>query len=246
VSIASKIIVALDTSMAAEAGSLIAMLPDCHLFKVGPHFLFDPDSCGQIFDRNHNDGFPGETHDDIGFFIDMKFFDIPATVERAVYNLAHRTNERSGKRELVFCTVHAHEPVMAAAVKAASGTQLRILAVPLMTSFSRGDLQRFYNYDGPELDFVVERTRRAVDAGCAGVISSAQEVRMLRSNVVPADFLIVVPGTRPDKVARHDHKRTGSPQKAIEDGADYLVIGRPIIEAKEPKQVFDEIAGSVN
>jgi orotidine-5'-phosphate decarboxylase len=239
-----KIIVALDVDTACEAAGVVHELPDCSLFKIGPHFHYDRDA-RLLLDEDLTAGFP-DSRANPNFFIDLKFFDIEATVAAAVANLATRSNDHTGDRQFVLATVHAHVPVMKAAVKAAKDSQLKILAVPLMTSFSRGDLKTFYGYDGDVIEFVVERTRRAVDAGCAGVICSANEVAMLRGNVVPADFLLVVPGTRSDKIALHDHKRTGSPAQAIRDGANYLVVGRQILQAESRLDMFAQIVDEIS
>lgn len=239
-----KIIVGLDVDTAGKARYLIEQLPDCSIFKIGPHFRYDPTSSEELFDRDFRDALVDETRENPLWFDDSKMFDIDATVSAGVRNLTMICNEMTGEHQFAFVTVHAHVPTMTAAVQAAKDRPLKILAVPLMTSFGPTDLQKFYNYVHPPIDFVIERVHWAVKAGCGGVICSAQEVKDLRKEV-PPDFLLVVPGTRAAKIAMHDHKRSGSPAQAIRDGADYLVFARPIIEAAKPRKAFDEMVKEI-
>lgn len=176
----------------------------------------------------------------INFFVDEKYFDIPQTVTRKIQRLAAYPNVK-------MCTVHAEKNTMAAAVKAAKGTDLKILSVLLLTSMGGPELTDFYNYHWQSCakDFVLERLQWALKAGCHGTICSAQEVAAIRE-VVPEDFLIIVPGTRSDKVSLHDHKRSGSPKQAIMDGATHLVVGRQIILSDNPAEEFEKMAEEIS
>ena len=164
-------------------------------------------------------------------FVDLKFFDIPETVSRAVRGLAERGAD--------FCTVHGNQAIMEAAAKAKSGP-LRVLAVTALTSLDRGDLDDLgFQCDVGEL--VLSRARRALAAGCDGVVSSGLEVARLKQAV--GDKLIcVTPGIRPvDNQAESDQKRVMTPAAAIKAGADYIVVGRPIRDAKDPRAAAEAI-----
>lgn len=167
------------------------------------------------------------------FFVDDKYEDIPRTVSRKVTRLTMFPNVK-------MCTVHAEKSMMAAAVKAAEGTDLKILSVLLLTSMGGPELRDYYNWhwQGNPLDFMLPRLEWAIKAGCHGTICSAQEVAAFRERV-PEDFLIVVPGTRADKVSHQDHKRTGSSRKAIEDGATHIVCATGIIDDPDPAAAFE-------
>jgi orotidine-5'-phosphate decarboxylase len=164
-------------------------------------------------------------------FVDLKFFDIPETVARAVSSLSDHGAE--------FCTVHGNQAIMAAAAKAKSGS-LRVLAVTALTSLDRGDLDDLgFQCDVGEL--VLSRARRALAAGCDGVVSSGLEVERLRREVGPR-LVCVTPGIRPvDNQAESDQKRVMTPAAAIKAGADYIVVGRPIRDARDPKAAAEAI-----
>ena len=172
-------------------------------------------------------------------FVDLKFFDIPETVARAVKSLAERGAD--------FCTVHGNQAIMEAAAKAKNG-QLRVLAVTALTSLDRGDLDDLgFKCDVGEL--VLSRAKRALAAGCDGVVSSGLEVERLRKEIGPK-LVCVTPGIRPvDNKADSDQKRVMTPGAAIKAGADYIVVGRPIRDAADPRQaaqaIQDEIARAV-
>lgn len=168
----------------------------------------------------------------LDFFVDEKYFDIPQTISRKVTRLTQYPN-------IKMCTVHSEKGVMKAAVDAAKGTDLKILAVLLLTSHSGPELNDFYNWKwaGNTVAFMMPRLEWALKAGAHGVICSAWEVSAIRHEV-PDDFLIVVPGTR-STMKHHDHKRTGSPRTAIEHGASHLVVGREIINDPDPEEAFN-------
>jgi orotidine-5'-phosphate decarboxylase len=160
-------------------------------------------------------------------FVDLKFFDIPETVARAIRNLSERGAD--------FATVHGNQSIMEAAAKAKSGAT-KVLAVTALTSLDQGDLADLGFACAVE-DLVLSRARRALAAGCDGVVSSGLEVTRLRAEA-PAELICVTPGIRPvENRIEADQKRIMSPTAAIEAGADYLVVGRPIRDAAEPREM---------
>ena len=159
-------------------------------------------------------------------FLDMKLFDIGATVEAAVRGLA--------KFDLDFLTVHGDPHVVRAAMEGASGSGMKILAVTILTSLDRADLDASLIQSGDIPDLVVTRAGRAFDAGADGVIASPQEAALIRALPEAAGKLIVTPGVRPQGAALGDQKRVATPAQAIADGADHIVVGRPIWQAQDP------------
>ncbi|MEJ6708991.1 MAG: orotidine-5'-phosphate decarboxylase [Amylibacter sp.] len=162
-------------------------------------------------------------------FLDMKFFDIGATVERAVVGIA--------QYDLDFLTVHGDPHVVSAAVAGRGGTDLKILAVTILTSLDRSDLDDCLIQSGDIQKLVIERARLAFIAGADGVISSPQEAALIRALPEANGKLIVTPGVRPAGTALGDQKRVATPTSAISDGADHIVVGRPIIQAENPTEV---------
>ncbi len=169
-----------------------------------------------------------ELKDDHGkrIFLDMKLFDIGATVEAAVRGLA--------RFDLDFLTVHGDPQVVAAAVQGAAGSSLRILAVTILTSLDRADLDACLVRDGDLGDLVVERAARALAAGAHGVVASPREAQAIRALPEAAGRVIVTPGIRPAGEDAGDQKRIETPADAIRAGADHIVIGRPIWQARDP------------
>ncbi len=160
-------------------------------------------------------------------FLDMKLFDISATVEAAVRGIA--------QFNLDFLTVHGDPHVVRAAKEGAAGSQTRILAVTVLTSLDREDLDACLIRDGAVPDLVVDRAGRAFDAGADGVIASPHEAAMIHALPEAAGRLIVTPGVRPTGAAVNDQKRVATPGQAIKDGADHIVVGRPIWQHKDPR-----------
>ncbi|MEI4195793.1 orotidine-5'-phosphate decarboxylase [Roseovarius sp. E0-M6] len=160
-------------------------------------------------------------------FLDMKLFDIGATVETAVRGLA--------QFDLDFLTVHGDPHVVRAAREGAGGGDMKILAVTILTSLDRGDLDAGLIRPGDLPELVAERAARAFEAGADGVIASPQEAAMIRALPEAKDRLIVTPGVRPQGSALGDQKRVATPAQAIADGADHIVVGRPIWAAKDPR-----------
>jgi orotidine-5'-phosphate decarboxylase len=167
-------------------------------------------------------------------FVDLKFFDVPATVAAAVRNL--------NNRGVTFATVHGNQSMMEAA-GAAKG-DVKILAVTALTSLDRGDLDDL-GFDCDVRDLVLSRARRALEAGCDGVIASGLELAALRQTI-DEQLLVITPGIRPvDNRAEDDQKRVVTVEQAFADGADYIVIGRPIRNASDPRKAAQSIQATI-
>ena len=167
-------------------------------------------------------------------FVDLKFFDVPATVSRAVARL--------NGRGVTFCTVHGNQGIMQAAV--AAREDVKVLAVTALTSLDRGDLDDMgFDCDVPEL--VLSRARRALEAGCDGVVSSGLEAALLREHL-DARLLVITPGIRPvENRPADDQKRVVTVDQAFALGADYIVVGRPIRDAEDPRAAAEAIQASI-
>ncbi len=169
-----------------------------------------------------------ELKDELGkrVFLDLKLFDIGATVENAVRGLA--------QFDLDFLTVHGDPGVVAAAATGKRGANMKILAVTILTSLDRADLDAALIKSGDLSDLVVERATRAFAAGADGVIASPREAAAIRALPQARGKLIVTPGVRPAGAAMGDQKRVLTPAEALQNGADHIVIGRPIWQAADP------------
>jgi orotidine-5'-phosphate decarboxylase len=218
-----RLIVALDMETVEQAKGLVTSLGDTVWFyKIGLSLIFDSgfwDLFDWLIGRRKK------------AFADLKVYDIPETVEASVRKLVGRGAS--------FATVHAHENMIRAAVKGRGDhTDLKILAVTVLTSLDSDDLR---GMGFPQVDvkqLVLDRARRMLKAGCDGVISSGLEVSGLRAEY-GENFLIVVPGIRPVDNAsetRDDQKRIVDVETAFTSGADYVVVGRPIREAIDPRE----------
>ena len=159
-------------------------------------------------------------------FLDMKLFDIGATIEAAVRGLA--------QYDLDFLTVHGDPQVVRAAAEGQVGSDMKILAVTVLTSLDRADLDANLIKAGDIAQITLERAARALEAGADGVIASPQEAAMIRALPQARGKLIVTPGVRPAGAAQGDQKRIATPAQAIADGADHIVVGRPIWQASDP------------
>jgi len=213
-----RLIFALDVSNVADAKVLVEMLGDSvQFYKLGLQ-LFMAGGYFELLEwlRAKN------KH----VFVDLKFFDVPRTVECAV--------EQLKDWDAQFATVHGNENILEAAVK--HKKDVKILAVTVLTSLDDNDL-RDLGFECSAEKLVLSRARRALKVGCDGVISSGLEVPKLREEF-ESNFLIVVPGIRPVKNV-DDQKRTVSIEEAFLKGADYVVIGRPIRDADDPKTVAE-------
>lgn len=170
-------------------------------------------------------------------FLDMKLFDIGATIEAAVRGLA--------QYELDFLTVHGDPQVVAAAAEGKAGSQMKILAVTVLTSLDRADLDANLIKAGDIAQITLERATRALEAGADGVIASPQEAALIRALPQARGKLIVTPGVRPAGAAQGDQKRIATPAQAIADGADHIVVGRPIWQADNPAAAARAIVGGL-
>ena len=170
-------------------------------------------------------------------FLDMKLFDIGATVEAAVRGLS--------QFDLDFLTVHGDPHVVDAAKQGAAGSNLKILGVTILTSLDRADLDNCLIQQGDIKDLVITRAAKAFEAGADGVIASPQEAAMIRALPEAKGRLIVTPGVRPTGSALGDQKRVATPYDAIKDGADHIVVGRPVWTAKSPAQAAKDIVSSL-
>jgi orotidine-5'-phosphate decarboxylase len=168
-------------------------------------------------------------------FLDMKLFDIGATVEAAVRGLA--------QYDIDFLTVHGDPHVVRAAKEGASGSKMKILGVTILTSLERADLDAGMIRDGDLHDITVERASRAFEAGADGIICSPREAQAIRA--IPDSRLIITPGVRPSGSALGDQKRVETPASAIAAGADHIVVGRPIWQASDPRAAAQAILGEI-
>lgn len=220
-----RLIVALDVPDALAGLALAEKLGDAvSFYKIGLGML----TGGGL-------GLANELKQEHGkrIFLDMKLFDIGATVENAVRGLA--------QFDLDFLTVHGDPNVVRAAKEGASGKDLKILAVTILTSLDRADLDANLIKPGAMQDLVTERAKRALAAGADGVIASPQEAAVIRALPEARGRLIVTPGVRPTGSDAGDQKRIATPAKAITNGADHIVVGRPIWQAPDPRQATQAI-----
>jgi orotidine-5'-phosphate decarboxylase len=223
-----RLIVALDTATVDEAVKVVDRLGDTvSLYKIGLGLQLAPELHALIRKL-----LAAEKR----VFLDFKYIDIPATVAAAV-----RTASELG---IGFITVMGQQQVVQAAVDARGTADLKILAVTLLTGMSEEDMQRGYDTSLTLPEFVKRRAIRADRLKCDGVISSPNEIELIRS-VVRSDFLVVTPGIRPAGAARDDQKRTATPHDAMARGADYLVVGRPIIRDSDPREAARGIIGEM-
>lgn len=226
-----RLIFALDLPEAAQAKDLVNRLGDSVIFhKVGLELAMTDDYWRLI---------DWLLEQEKKVFVDLKFFDIPATVGRAVRRLS--------ERGVHLCTVHGNQGIMEEAAANKSGN-MGVLAVTALTSLDRGDLDDLgFACDVESL--VLSRAKRALQAGCDGVVSSGMEVQALRAAGLD-DLIAVTPGIRPvDNRPTDDQKRVLTPADAIRQGSNYLVVGRPIRDASDPRDaalaIQAQIAGAL-
>ena len=226
-----RLIVALDVPNVVQGLDLAARLGDAvSFYKIGLGML----TGGGFALANELKQEHGKR-----IFLDMKLFDIGATIEAAVRGIA--------QYDLDFLTVHGDPQVVRAACEGKRGKDLKILAVTVLTSLDRADLDANLIKPGDIHDITLERAAKALEAGADGVIASPQEAAMIRALPQAAGRLIVTPGVRPAGAASGDQKRIASPAKAISDGANHIVVGRPIWQAADPaaaaRAIVAELAG---
>lgn len=221
-----RLIVALDVPSADEAKALVERLGDAACFyKVGLELLMS----GSYFDLVEWLVQRGNK-----VFVDLKFFDVPETVRAAVRGLRNRG--------VTFATVHGNQAILEAA--GADKGEVKILAVTVLTSLDRGDLDDLgFQCDVEKL--VLSRARRALEAGCDGVISSGLEAPALKRELGNR-LLVITPGIRPvENRPADDQKRTVDVRQAFLNGADYIVVGRPIRQAPDPRAAAEAIQDTI-
>lgn len=223
-----RLIFALDVETSDRAQQIVEQLGDAVIFyKLGLEMFLG----GKYF----------ETIDwllarDKKVFVDLKFFDVPQTVGSAVKQLTNRG--------ISFVTVHGNDEILKAAVR--EKKDLKILAVTVLTSLDRGDLNDL-GFDCDPDALVLSRAKRALAIGCDGVISSGREAKALRADL-DANFLVVTPGIRPvdnTEEQSDDQKRTVDVKTAFMNGADYIVVGRPIKSAPDPYVAACDIQNTI-
>lgn len=225
-----RLIFALDVPTVEEAKRLVTTLQEAvQFYKVGLELFL---AGGASFDLI--DWLVGQ---DKKVFLDLKLYDIPETVARAVRRLR--------ERPVTFLTVHGDGAILEAACREKG--DLKILAVTVLTSLDQAGLREL-GFQGDVPDLVLSRARRAQEAGCDGVIASGQEAKNLRDSL-GEDLLIVTPGIRPERPAdtrpADDQKRVMTVEGALRGGADYLVVGRPIRDAADPYEAALQIQGTI-
>ena len=225
-----KLIVALDFSNAIQGLELVEKLDkSVSFYKIGLGMLTGgglalADELKQKYNKK--------------VFLDLKLFDISATVENAVKQLT--------RYDLDFLTVHGDPHVVTAAADGAADSNLKILAVTILTSLDRKDLNKSCLKDGSINQLVQERAYNAFEAGADGVIASPNEITSIRHLPESKNKLIVTPGIRFSHDEAHDQKRVASPGDAISLGANHIVVGRPIWQSSNPVDVVNKINVSMN
>ena len=217
---------ALDVPGIAEARALVEELDDSVIFyKVGMELFMSGDCFGFIeWLKQKNKK----------VFVDLKFFDVPATVGRAIKALSQKGVD--------LATIHGNNAIMEAAVK--DKGNLKVLAVTALTSLDRGDLDDL-GFQCDVRDLVLSRAKRALQIGCDGIVSSGLEVSMLREEL-DHRLLVITPGIRPvDNREEDDQKRVVTVETAFQNGADFIVVGRPIRDAEDPKAMAEKIQSQI-
>jgi orotidine-5'-phosphate decarboxylase len=221
-----RLIVALDLPSVKDAEAMVMSLGDTVIFyKVGYQLAYSgglPFAAGLIAAGKK-------------VFLDLKLHDIGNTVAKGVASVA--------QIGATFLTVHAYPQTMKAAVEGKRGSDLRILAVTVLTSYDEADLAAA-GYKPGVGELVAQRARQARDIGIDGLVSSPEEAANLRG-IVGTKMALVTPGIRPAGSVAGDQKRIMTPARAIAAGADYLVVGRPIVEAADPKASADAIVAEI-
>ena len=222
-----RLIFAVDVQEVEQAKDLVTQLgPSVDFFKIGMELMMT----GDYFEL-----LDWLVERDKKVFVDLKLFDVPATVSKAI--------KRLSKRGAYFTTVHGNQSMMEAA--AAEKGDLKVLAVTALTSLDRGDLDDL-GFDCAVEDLVISRARRAYESGVDGIVASGLELPSIRK-AVEDKILIVTPGIRPvENQQTDDQKRVVTVERAFQDGADYIVVGRPIQNADNPREAAEQIQESIS
>ncbi|MBK5291400.1 MAG: orotidine-5'-phosphate decarboxylase [Acidobacteriia bacterium] len=224
-----RLIVALDLSSAQEAARMVASLEGVvNFFKIGLTLQLAPgveDLIARLVNSRKK------------VFLDYKYYDIPETVKTAV--------GRASDLGISFLTVHGSSNIIQKAVEGRGSSDLKLFTVTVLTSMDASDLAELgYSKTSVE-ELVLFRARKALEAGCDGVIASGHEVQRIKEmaaeHLSGKTLLVVTPGIRPDGYPEDDQKRKVTPRQAVLSGADYVVIGRPITAAKEPRDAAETI-----
>ena len=222
-----RLIFAVDVPEVEQAKDLVTQLgPSVDFFKIGMELMMT----GDYFEL-----LDWLVERDKKVFVDLKLFDVPVTVSKAI--------KRLSKRGAYFTTIHGNQSMMEAA--AAEKGDLKVLAVTALTSLDRGDLDDL-GFDCAVEDLVISRARRAYESGVDGIVASGLELPSIRK-AVKDKILIVTPGIRPvENRQTDDQKRVVTVERAFQDGADYIVVGRPIQNADNPREAAELIQESIS
>jgi orotidine-5'-phosphate decarboxylase len=224
----NPLIIALDVDNAAEALGLISKIgPAADFYKVGMELyaVGGMPLVSQIASSGKK------------VFLDLKLYDIGETVKRA-------TRQICQDGAAAFLTIHGSRSVMQAAVEGRGETRTKLLAVTVLTSFDQDDLADL-GYPTPLADLVELRVKKAVESGMDGIVCSPLEVARVRKIAGP-DLKLVIPGSRSAGSAKGDQKRVATPEEAMRDGADYLVIGRQVTRAADPRAACEQILAEIS
>ena len=224
----SRLIVALDVPTVGEANRLIDRLGDeVAFYKVGL-WLLHASGIDRLIDRLIGAGKE--------VFLDCKMYDIGETVREGV--------KRAAGRGASLVTVHGNRDILRAAVEGKRGSALKIFAISVLTNLDDEDAREM-GYLCPVEALVDIRVKKAVEYGCDGLIAAPQDAPRIRSIAPAGALLLGTPGVRPAGHGQDDHKRGGTPEAAIEGGADYIIMGRPIIRADDPPAVARAVAAGM-
>lgn len=221
-----RLIFALDVPTTSEARKFIQSVEGTvHFFKIGI----------ELYAGGGLELIPSLIGAGNKVFLDLKYYDVPETVKRAVRRVA--------SLGVSFLTIHGNGKIIRAAAEGRGDSQLKLLSVTALTSMDREDMEEM-GFSCSVEDLVMRRAESAKKAGCDGVIASPREATEVRRRT-GEDFLIVTPGIRPADRSLDDHKRSGTPEEAIHNGADYLVVGRPIRNAPDPRKAAAAILAEI-
>ena len=223
-----RLIVALDLESAQEAQQMVAKLGDAVTFyKVGLTLQLAPG-----VDQLIRGLISGQKQ----VFLDYKYYDIAATLTKAV--------SRAAELGVSFLTIHGSTPTIQGAVKGKGSSGIKLFAVTVLTNMDQGDIAELGYTNQTVEELVLHRAKKALEAGCDGVIASGLETSRIKE-ISKNKLLVITPGIRPDGYPEDDQKRKMTPKEAILAGADYLVIGRPITGAKDPAGAANEIVAQM-